>query len=347
MGIDLAEQGWLPDRLIRAGIRRLVAERLEQQRRSGQTVDSLVERLRQGPIAVETRKANEQHYEVPPEFFAFVLGRRLKYSGCYWPTSVRSLDEAEEAMLRLTCERAGIEDGMEILDLGCGWGSLSLWIAEKYPRCRLLAVSNSGLQGRHIASECARRGIRQVEVATADVNGFGTERRFDRVVSIEMFEHMRNYEALLARIARWLRPEGSLFVHIFCHRDHAYLYEPGSASDWMARWFFTGGTMPSSGLLARFQNDLQLTESWNIEGSHYARTSEAWLRNLDARKQSVIELFERTYGPASAERWFHRWRLFFMACAELFAFGGGKEWGVGHYLFRQRSCPRGAALRPR
>jgi len=333
--VEAIERGAAPDWLVRRGIRLLLAGRLREQAAAGPGAQAaFVNALRQSPIALHTATANAQHYELPPGFFERVLGPRLKYSGCLWPQAVTDLAGAEAAMLRLTCERAQIEDGMDVLDLGCGWGSLSLWIAEHYPRCRVLAVSNSRPQGELIATRAARLGAGRIDVTTADMNAFGPgTRRFDRVVSIEMFEHMRNYEALMGRIAAWLRPGGKLFVHIFCHQRYAYPYETEGADNWMGRYFFTGGIMPSRDLLLAFQDQLALEERWDVDGTHYARTSNAWLANLDAAREPVCALFRDVYGPAAVERWFVRWRLFFLACAELFAYRRGREWGVGHFRF--------------
>jgi cyclopropane-fatty-acyl-phospholipid synthase len=341
-GIEMAERGRLPEFALRAGIRRLLRGRLRQIDEGGASAvarrrQQLLAELRQGPIAVATREANEQHYEVPAELFERVLGARLKYSGCYWPPGVDDLDGAEEAMLELTCERAGVEDGMEILDLGCGWGSLSLWLAERYPRSRLLAVSNSAAQRRFIERRATERGYDRLEVVTRDINDFRPGRSFDRVMSIEMFEHMRNYRELLARIAGWLVPDGRLFVHVFCHRQRPYLFERDGGADWMARHFFTGGLMPSADLFVEFGDDLRLEESWLVDGRHYERTARAWQRRLEADRAAVVGLFTGVYGAAEARRWYHRWRLFFLACAELFAYNGGQEWLVGHYRLRPGS----------
>lgn len=339
--IAWAETGRLPDRLIRFGIRRLNRRRLaEEARRHFPDADrvqaAFVETLKSAPIAVDTDRANEEHYGLPPDFFAKVLGRHLKYSCCYWPEGVAELDEAEAAMLELSAQRAKVEDGMEILDLGCGWGSFTLWAAERFTRSHILAVSNSNRQREFIETSCRSRGLRNVQVITADMNTFQTERTFDRVVSIEMFEHMRNYEKLLRRIARWLRPEGKLFVHIFCHRRWAYHFEIEGESDWMGRHFFTGGLMPSDDLLSHFQDELILEEQWLVPGRHYQLTAEAWLENFDRRRGEILPVLESVYGSAGKPLWAQRWRIFFMACAELWGTRGGREWWVSHYRFRRR-----------
>lgn len=316
------ERGVVPESLLRAGIRANLAHRLRTERRKSPAQRAAyVEGLRSAPIALQPTKPNEQHYEEPPEFFELVLGPRLKYSSCLWEPGTTTLAQAEDAMLALTAERAGIEDGMEILDLGCGWGSFTLYAAERYPGARITALSNSHVQRAFIEA----RALSNVSVITADVNALELDRRFDRIVSVEMFEHMRNYEALLAKVASLLEPEGRLFVHVFCHRELAYPYEEG----WMARNFFTAGQMPSEKLLLEFQRDLELVERWRVSGEHYARTSEAWLERLAENEAEI----ERRFGRAFLERW----RVFFLACAELFGYRDGSEWLVAHYLFAPRT----------
>jgi cyclopropane-fatty-acyl-phospholipid synthase len=330
--IELMERGLAPDTFVRLGIRRLLAQRLTEERKARAQRQDFINTLAQNPIALHTDKANEQHYEVPAEFFQYIMGQQLKYSACYWPDGVETLSQAEAAMLQLSCERAQLEDGQAILELGCGWGSLSLWMAEHYPKSQITAVSNSGPQRAFIEQRCAERGLNNLSVITADMNDFSIDQRFDRVLSVEMFEHMRNYPLLLARIANWLRPGGVLFVHVFSHRHYAYPFETEGEDNWMGQYFFTGGLMPSRDLLTQFQDDLRPTAQWHFNGRHYQRTCEAWLHNQDRHKAEIMAIFKRVYG-ADAARWFQRWRVFFMACAELFGYANGEEWGVSHYRF--------------
>jgi cyclopropane-fatty-acyl-phospholipid synthase len=327
----IVDSGWVPEPVLRAGIRAVCALRLRQERhRAPGYLEALVAELRGSDIAIATAAANAQHYEVPAAFFARVLGPHLKYSSAYWPTGVATLGAAETAMLELTAERAGLADGQAVLDLGCGWGALTLWAAARFPRSRFTALSHSRSQRDHIAAQARLRGLANVTVQTADVRTAELPAgAFDRVVSIEMFEHMRNYAALLRRIAGWLAPGGALFVHVFAHREHAYPFEDAGASDWMAREFFTGGLMPSARLLHHFQDDLQIAREWQLPGTHYARTAEAWYANLMARRDEATEILG---APAR----FQRWRAFFLACAEMFGYRAGREWLVAHYRLQRR-----------
>ena len=337
--VAAAERGRLPDWLVRRGIRRLLRQRLrDERRRARDGLETVLRRtlaaMRESPIALAAGEANAQHYEVPADFFRIVLGPRMKYSACAWPAGVTTLEGAEEAALERTCARAGIADGMRVLDLGCGWGALSLWIARRYRSARVVAVSNAPAQRRHIEALREGEGLVNLDTVTADMNRFDAPGRFDRIVSVEMFEHMRNYERLLARIRSWLAPDGRLFVHLFAHRRYCYFFEGDGDADWMARHFFTGGMMPSSDLLLRCLDGLTPERRWSIGGRHYARTLRAWLARLDARRPEVDSVLSRGRGRGEGRLAAARWRLFFLACAELFGFRGGAEWGVEHYLLR-------------
>ncbi|MDB6086125.1 MAG: methyltransferase, cyclopropane fatty acid synthase [Gammaproteobacteria bacterium] len=337
--LGMAERGHLPDTLVRHGIRRLCAQRLEDERAGGAAGQAArfaqrIEMLRRSQVAIHTQSANAQHYEMPPAFFELCLGARLKYSSCYYPRGDESLDHAEEAMLALYGERAELSDGQKILDLGCGWGSLTLWMAERYPNAEIVAVSNSNQQREHIEAQCRKRGLLNVRVLTQDVNRLEMEAgRFDRCVSIEMFEHMRNYDLLLRRIRGWLRPGGKLFVHIFVHKTLMYPFETAGDDNWLGRHFFTGGLMPASDTLLWFQSELHIEARWHIDGTHYQRTADHWLANQDAHRDQVMAALNKAYGNAAAQLWFQRWRMFWMACAELFGYAKGQEWLVAHYRF--------------
>jgi cyclopropane-fatty-acyl-phospholipid synthase len=332
----LLEKNLLPDAAVRVGIRRLLAQRIREESTHYDRA-AYVADLKQRPLAEQTAAANEQHYEVPTRFYQLCLGRRLKYSGCLYPTGHETLDQAEEAMLALYAERAQLIDGQDILELGCGWGSLALYNAERFPRSRITAVSNSRTQKLFIDAEAQRRGLKNLQVITADINGFDTAPgQFDRVVSVEMFEHLKNYDRLFANIARWLRPTGLLFVHIFTHHRLSYHFVARDASDWMSRYFFTGGQMPAHDLLPQFQDRLQLVSDWKVNGTHYQRTAEHWLQNMDAHRAEILPIFAETYGADQQTKWWAYWRVFYMACAELWGYRGGEEWLVSHYLFRVR-----------
>jgi cyclopropane-fatty-acyl-phospholipid synthase len=334
----LLERDLLPDWLVRVGIRRLLAQRIRDEFAAGDPgsrLDAYVHDLKHRPVAEDTKAANEEHYEVPTAFFLRCLGKRLKYSGCLYPSGNETLDEAEEAMLALYVERGRIADDQEILELGCGWGSFSLYMAERFPASRITGVSNSRTQKEFIDGEARKRGLGNLTILTRDMNSFDIDAgRFDRVVSIEMFEHMKNYQVLMAGIARWLKPGGLLFVHIFTHRRLAYHFVARDRTDWMARYFFTGGQMPSHDLLMRFQEKLSLVSDWTVNGTHYQKTAEAWLTNMDAHREEIMPIFRETYGEKNAAKWWSYWRVFYMSCAELWGYRRGEEWIVSHYLFR-------------
>ncbi len=336
--ITLAEQKILPDALVRFGIRQLLKQRLRDEHANDSESQNLryrqlLDELRRSPIAIQTDAANEQHYEVPAEFFRFVLGKHLKYSSCYWDQQTKNLDQAEERMLDLYLQRAELRENHEILELGCGWGSLTLWMAHRFPNSRITAVSNSASQREFIQQRAKALELSNIEVITCDVNRLSLDRTFDRIVSVEMFEHMRNYENLLTRISDWLKEDGKLFVHIFCHRYLAYPFETEGDDNWMGRYFFTGGLMPARDTLLHFQKHLRLESQWDLSGSHYQKTAEAWLQNMDRRQNEIQKLFSDTYGDIEAKLWMQRWRIFFMACAELFGYHHGNEWMVAHYRF--------------
>lgn len=374
VGIDAVERGLVPDFVTRRAVRRLCDNRIRESGRQRNNLISdrrrFIESMRNSPIALVPDLANAQHYEVPAEFFELVLGTWRKYSCCYWSDATTTLNDAEELALQITCERAELVDGDEILELGCGWGSLSLWMAQHYPRSQITAVSNSQSQRQYIESTARLRGLNNLRVITADMNEFDPSlfdpgsigastirtgpadfdernhdqqdrpvRRFDRVISVEMFEHMRNYEALFERISNWLKPSGKLFIHIFCHRELLYPFETDGDVNWMGRHFFSGGIMPHAELPHAFNRDLKVTHHWEWNGIHYAKTSEAWLNRLDEHRTEALTILKRVYGPADAWRWFNRWRMFFIAVAELFGFANGNEWFVSHYLLEQSRNP--------
>lgn len=339
--IDLAEKRKLPDRLIRIGIKQLLRQRLQALRADDLEAADVLKRalltqLKTSPIAIETAAANEQHYEVPSDFFRYVLGPNLKYSACLFDTASMSLGAAEEAMLALYLTRADLQDGQQILELGCGWGSLTLYMAKHLPAAHIVAVSNSHSQREFILAAAKQRGLSNIEVLTCDVNRLQLGATFDRIVSVEMFEHLRNYGRLFDNLDGWLHEDGKLFVHIFCHRNLMYPFETEGSDNWMGQHFFTGGLMPATDTLLHFQQRLNIAQQWLVNGSHYARTAEAWLHNCDDHQEDICALFEVAYGTGMGRLWWQRWRMFFMACAELFAYDKGNEWLVSHYLFTKR-----------
>lgn len=338
---SLLEKNLLPDFLVRYGIRRLLKQRLAEENRGGLEQDQahfmkLIEELKNSPIAIHTADANEQHYEVPTRFYQLCLGKNLKYSSGYWKEGVNDIDQSEVDMLNITCERAELKDGQHILELGCGWGSLSLFMAAKYPNAKITVVSNSRTQKMHIDEQAKQRGINNLTVITADMNAFTIDQKFDRIVSVEMFEHMRNYQQLLGKLSGFVNEGGKIFIHIFTHKRYAYYFDVKDDSDWMSKYFFTGGIMPSDHLLMYFQDHFKIQQHWRVSGTHYEKTSNAWLAKMDLNKAEIMPLFAETYGAENATKWWSYWRVFYMACAELWGYDKGEEWFVSHYLFEKR-----------
>jgi cyclopropane-fatty-acyl-phospholipid synthase len=337
----LLEKNVVPDFMIRGGIRKLLKQRLKDEDKGSalaqkQHLQELIEELKKSPIAINTDEANTQHYEVPTSFYQYCLGKHLKYSSGYWNQGVSNIDTSEKDMLELTCKRAELENGQEVLELGCGWGSLSLFMAEHYPDSKFTVVSNSRTQKIYIDEQAKARGISNLEVLTVNINVFNLHKQFDRVVSVEMFEHMRNYQKLMKLVSDHLKPNGRLFVHIFTHKEYSYKFEVKDESDWMSKYFFTGGMMPGDDLLLHFDEYLVIEKHWRVNGTHYSKTSEAWLQNMDRHKKEIIPLFETTYGKSEALKWWVYWRIFYMACAELWGYQNGEEWMVSHYLFKKK-----------
>lgn len=340
IGTTLIDKGLLPDGIVSWGIRRICAERIREEELAAQVgfesyTKERLSALSQSPIAVLTDKANEQHYEVASEFYLHCLGPRLKYSSCYYPKGNESLAQAEEEMLKLYEVRAGIQDGMKILELGCGWGSLTLWLAERFPNSSVTGVSNSHGQRHFIEKRAKEKGLTNVHIITHDINTLELTEKFDRIVSVEMFEHMRNYGGLFEKISSWMNPAAKMFVHIFCHKQFFYPYETEGATNWMGRYFFSGGYMPSIDLFYKFDQHLKVAQRWLVEGTHYEKTSRDWLENIDKEKAKVLPILAKAYGEKDANMWFERWRVFFLSCAELFGYKEGKEWMVAHYLFEK------------
>jgi len=337
---QFVSKGWVPDFALRLGIRHFLGLRLKDERQMTPELEDkkrmqVIEEFQNSKIAIETDKANDQHYQVPSDFFLKVLGPRLKYSCCLFEEG-DDLKTAEERMLSLTFERAELKDGMDILELGCGWGSITLSMAQRFPNSKIIAVSNSKTQKAFIDQRAKEMGLTNVEVRTHDVAQLTLHEKFDRVISIEMFEHMRNYDQLLKNINGWLNPGGKLFVHIFVHAHFPYKYEVKDQTDWMTKYFFSGGTMPSEHLLYYFNQDMVVKQHWRVNGEHYAKTSAAWLANMDSQKSAIMEVFNKHYGKSDAVKWWNYWRIFFLACEEIWRFNHGREWYVCHYLFDKR-----------
>jgi len=338
--INLAEKGLLPDFIVRYGIRTLLTKRLKSLIHTDQHInknnkDLFVKAMDEAPIALVPELANEQHYEIPSDFYRLCLGRNKKYSSCFWDKTTHNLDQAEDLALQITCEHAELADGMNILELGCGWGSLSLWMAEKFPNASITSVSNSSSQKDYIMHEANSRNIKNLQVITCDMNDFQTQEIFDRVVSVEMIEHMRNHRKLFNLIASWLKPGGLFFMHIFVHKSQPYLFEVQDDDDWMSQYFFSGGMMPSEDLPLMVQDNLMIKDQWQWSGQNYEKTANAWLENIDRNHDQAMKVLEEIYGKDSAVKWMNRWRIFFMACAELWGYSNGEEWLVSHYLFKK------------
>lgn len=338
---DYLEKDSFPDWLVRIRIRQLLGLRLKQEDRKDPIAQlehkmNYIRELKASPIAVHTKAANEQHYEVPSEFFRYVLGPRMKYSSGFWPDRNTSFEESEEAMLALSVQRAQLEDGMSVLDLGCGWGSISLYVAENFPKCKVVGVSNSKTQKKYIDGRAKELGLKNLEIITQDMNQFKTTKKFDRIISVEMLEHMKNYELLFERLSSFLKPKGKFFIHIFTHKEFAYPFEVVDDTDWMAKYFFTGGQMPSDDLFLYFQKDFRILNHWRVNGTHYQKTSEAWLANMYKNREAIMPILRETYGEGNETKWWVYWKVFFMACAELWGYKKGKEWLVSHYLLEKR-----------
>tara|TARA_B100002051_G_scaffold8243_1_gene6947 strand:+ start:1083 stop:2105 length:1023 start_codon:yes stop_codon:yes gene_type:complete len=330
-------KGLVPDYLLRRGVRNQGKQRLQMMKDADlkQEYLTFLKEASSGEIAIHTDDANNQHYEVDSEFFQYCLGKNLKYSSCYWNDDTSSLDEAEEIMLDLYCKRAKIKDGMTILDVGCGWGSLSLYLAQKYPKSKITGVSNSNSQRTFIEKVAYESGLQNLKIITKDINSFDINEKFDRVISIEMFEHTKNSKKLMNSINKWLNSDGLFFMHVFAHKDNPYYFDTEQKNAWMAKYFFTGGMMPNHNLFKDLNSDLNYQKSWMLSGTHYEKTSNAWLEKMDLNKRKILELFKKKNSNSMAKKKFHFWRLFFIACAEIFGYDKGGEWVVSHHLFKK------------
>ena len=341
--ISLMELGYVPDSIIRTGIKYLLKNRLVDLYKfeTQSYVDDYVEQLKKSPLAVLTDKANEQHYEVPTEYYDLCLGVHKKYSSCFWDDSTVTLNQAEQKALDISIERADIQDGMRVLELGCGWGSLSLELAKRFPNSQIVAVSNSRTQKQYIEQRARERHLNNLQILTLNLGDESQYKlisgHFDRAMSIEMMEHLRNYDLFFKKIKNLLTPDGKFFVHIFTHKSHPYFFETEGDDNWMGRYFFSGGQMPSRNLFDAFDTDLCVVQKWDWNGQHYQKTLESWLQLMDKNADQVMKLFKQCYGSADAVKWFNRWRVFYMACSELFGYDQGKTWAVTHYLLKPKN----------
>jgi cyclopropane-fatty-acyl-phospholipid synthase len=335
--IGTAERVPLPDVIIRAAIHRLCSRTATRLATGNTESDAwFADEMAARAIAESTDEANAEHYEVPAAFFAHVLGPNRKYSSCFYKEPASTLQEAEEEALRQTVEHADIADGQSILELGCGWGSLSLWMARLFPHAHVTAVSNSTSQREYIESEAVKRGLKNLRVVTSDMNVFEPQEQFDRIVSVEMFEHMMNWRELMIRVRSWLKGDGRFFMHIFTHRSGAYLFDRADGEDWTAQHFFTGGVMPSHHLIRQYADLFSVEKEWRWSGVHYQRTAADWLANFDLRRDEIEEMLQHVYGDETG-LWMRRWRWFFLATSGLFGYAGGSEWGVSHYRMKAAS----------
>jgi cyclopropane-fatty-acyl-phospholipid synthase len=330
--IGTAERMPLPDLVIRAAVQRLCSRTATRLALGDAESDAAFADAMAARSTAEHGEATNTD-QVPTAFFAQVLGPSRKYSSCFYKEPKSTLQEAEEEALRQTAEHAGLADRQSILELGCGWGSLSLWMARRFPKSQVTAVSSSNNQREYIEAEAAARGLTNLRVVTADMNVFEPEREFDRIVSVEMFEHMTNWRPLLTRVKSWLAPGGRFFMHIFTHRAGAYLFDRTDREDWMAQHFFTGEVMPSHHLIRQYADLFEVEKEWRWSGVHYQRTALDWLGNFDAHRNAIEAVLCDVYGQDTT-LWMRRWRRFFLATAGLFGYAGGSEWGVSHYRMR-------------
>ena len=338
--IKLSEKQLIPDFAIRYGIRTLLKKRLDSLVSNNPETNiqdkiDFIHKMNSSKIALVQELANKQHYEIPANFYKYCLGKHRKYSSCYWEDNTKDLDEAELLSLKLTTQHAKLTNGQNILELGCGWGSLTLWMAKEFPKSKITAVSNSSSQKTHILEQAKKRNLNNISIITEDMNKFNPKTRYDRIVSVEMIEHMRNHRQLFKKINTWLKPGGLFFMHIFVHKTQPYLFEVQDEDDWMSQYFFSGGMMPSEDLPLFFQEDLKIIDQWSWSGKQYEKTANAWLANIDFNKEKVMKTLEKIYGKDNSKKWFQRWRIFFMSCAELWGYRDGNEWKVVHYLFKK------------